>query len=347
MERYQTQMRLPEIGLEGQEKLSQARALIIGLGGLGSALLPYLYRSGIGTLGLMDGDRVAESNLARQIMYTTSDIGRLKVDCAQKFLAQDVQENQVFTYPQFLDYKQGISVMSKYDLVVDCTDNLAARYCMNDLSLLLGIPMIYGSVYQFQGQISVFNYQGGPSFRGAFEENQNTCIDCNQGGVLGATVAQIALMQANEIYKIILGLDKVLSGELLLYDTLNYQIHRFHIPKTEKCTQVYAEERVKAHQSEVWQRKKLGKEDAPKEVIYLDVRSLGEGPLLPLDNRLQIPLSELTTERSELSSRYIYKVFCQSGFRSKVAVERLQQRKDLQVVNVEGGIYELLNQIKE
>lgn len=221
MNRYKAQIQLPHIGISGQEKIKAAKVMVVGIGGLGSAILPYLASAGIGHLTFVDGDVVSESNLSRQVIYRLQDVGRLKVEVAQEYMNRMNPEIQVDIFPKFLDLDWGRDIIGQYDIVVDCTDNFRSRYLVNDLTAMYNIPMVYAAVYQFEGQVSVFNYKNGPSYRCLFPETEGKNLSCFDSGIMGSTVALFAMYQANEIFKIILGIGEVLSGQLLIYDLLS------------------------------------------------------------------------------------------------------------------------------
>ncbi len=221
MERYKRQINLPQVGNDGQLKLHTAKVLVVGAGGLGSAILPYLSASGVGTIGIIDGDRVEKSNLQRQVMYSEDSIGQLKVDIVASKLKAINSETNIKTYNEFLNSDNAISIIENYDIVVDATDTVGIRYLINDACILANKPFVYGSVYRFEGQISVFNYKNGPTYRCLFKEKNTKVINCEEAGVLGTTVGIVGMLQANEVMKMILETGDVLSGKLLIYNTLN------------------------------------------------------------------------------------------------------------------------------
>ncbi|MGB8358409.1 MAG: HesA/MoeB/ThiF family protein [Bacteroidales bacterium] len=223
LKRYHRQIIIPSIGEEGQKKLRHARAVVIGAGGLGSPVLMYLAAAGVGTIGIIDSDEVSTSNLQRQVLYLTGDIGRLKAETAAERISLlnpliTVRSNAV----RFTE-DNASELLESYDIAVDCSDNYATRYLISDAALKAGIPMVYGAVYQFMGQASVFNYKGGPSYRDLFPEEMHRSGDNKPDppGVIGALPGIIGSVQACEVIKIITGAGDILSGKLLQIDALN------------------------------------------------------------------------------------------------------------------------------
>lgn len=221
--RYNRQLIIPEIGERGQEELRNAAVIVIGAGGLGSPVLMYLAAAGVGTLGIVDADEVHMSNLQRQVLYITEDITRLKVEAAAERISHLNPLITVRTYPVRFSEENAAELLRGYDIVVDCTDNFASRYLLSDATRNAGIPMVYGAVSQFMGQVSVFNYKGGPSYRDLYPEETRTEADASPSelGVIGALPGIIGSYQACEVIKIITGAGEILSGRLLQVDALN------------------------------------------------------------------------------------------------------------------------------
>ena len=222
-DRYQRQLIIPDIGEAGQEKLKQARVLVTGAGGLGSPVVMYLAAAGVGTIGIVDFDKVSVSNLQRQVLYVTGDIGRVKAEAAAERISLLNPLIKVLQYPVRLTVENAKELMAGYDIAVDCSDNFATRYLISDASRIAGIPMVYGAVYQFMGQASVFNYKGGPSYRDLFPEEIHLSGDnkTNPPGVIGVLPGIIGSIQACEVIKIITGAGDILSGRLLQIDALS------------------------------------------------------------------------------------------------------------------------------
>ena len=221
-ERYQRHLALPEIGWDGQQKLRRAKVLVVGAGGLGCPVLQYLTAAGVGVIGIMDDDVVSLSNLQRQVLYNTGSVGRKKVEVAQEMLQALNPEVTFGIHPEKLTEANALAIIGLYDFAVDCTDNLKARYVINDACLQAGKPFVYGSIYQFEGQVSVFNYQNGPTYRCVFAENTAEPPNCADLGVLGVLPGIIGSYQALEAIKLITGIGELLSGKLLIVNTLTH-----------------------------------------------------------------------------------------------------------------------------
>ncbi len=187
MERYKRQINLPQVGIDGQQKLLNAKVLVIGAGGLGNAILPYLTAAGIGHIGIIDGDRVEESNLQRQVLFTENSVGELKTEILASHLGSLNSKSDIKIYKEFLDAKNAVSIIGNYDVVVDATDSVSIRYLINDACILANKPFVYGSVYRFEGQVSVFNYKNGPTYRCLFKKKHTNVTNCEDAGVLGTT----------------------------------------------------------------------------------------------------------------------------------------------------------------
>ncbi|HNP33953.1 MAG TPA: HesA/MoeB/ThiF family protein [Flavobacterium sp.] len=223
MKRYDRQITLPEIGILGQLKLAEAKVLIIGVGGLGCPVLQNLAAVGVGKIGIVDGDLVEETNLHRQLLYTPTDLGKSKVDVASEAVVRQNPEVIITPYPFSFTKENAFEIASDYQIIVDCTDNITTRYLINDIAVIKGIPMVYASIHKFEGQLSVFNYQNGPTYRCLFPEDEraDAIPSCNDSGVLGVLPNILGTLQANEVLKIILGIGEILSGKLLLYNSLD------------------------------------------------------------------------------------------------------------------------------
>lgn len=221
--RYRRQLIIPEVGVAGQEKLQKAHVLVIGAGGLGSPVLMYLAAAGIGTIGIVDNDEVRTGNLHRQILYATEDVTRLKVEGAAERLSRLNPLVEVRQYPVRFDGANATELLRGYQVAVDCSDNYSTRYILDEATRAAGIPMVYGAVSQFMGQLSVFNYRGGPSYRDLYPEEMHAASDSDPSelGVIGPLPGIIGSYQACEIIKIITGAGDVLSGRLLQIDALN------------------------------------------------------------------------------------------------------------------------------
>ena len=348
MDRYKRQTNLPEIGESGQQKLTNAKVLVVGAGGLGCAVLPYLTAGGIGTLGIIDGDKVDISNLHRQVLYTEESVGKPKVEEASKYIRKQNSETKIKTHNEFLTPKNAFSTLEDYDVVIDATDNLPTRYLINDACVLLNKPFVYGSVYRHEGQVSVFNYKNGPTYRCLFKENNSKPVNCEEAGTLGTTVALIGMLQANEVIKIILETGDILSGKLLIYNTLkNYQnIINF---KKDKSLEVDFDFYKKEHLEKI-SNNMTAEEALNSNRILIDVRELDETPFIQSDDILQLPLSQLESDVSTLDKNKKYAIFCQHGIRSKIAINMLKKHHFKHVKNITDGaqtIYNLIEHGKE
>jgi len=229
IERYSRHLLLPEIGEVGQQKLHDASVLVVGCGGLGCPVLQYLTAAGVGRIGMMDADVVSVSNLQRQILFGTKDVGRYKVEVAREKL-NDLNPQTIFeTYPEMLAGENADVIISRYDLILDCCDNFISRFLIGDVTARLQKPLVFGSICQFEGQVSVFNYLKGPAYRDLFPDAPEGVRPASEIGVLGVLPGVIGVIQATEAVKIITGAGEVLSGKLLLYDALkmNFQVFRF------------------------------------------------------------------------------------------------------------------------
>ncbi len=328
MNRYNRHIILTEIGQEGQDKLLQAKALVVGAGGLGCPVLQYLTAAGIGTLGIIDFDVVETSNLQRQILFGTSSLGQNKAIAAKNRLTDLNPTITINAYPEKLTTKNALELFNKYDIIVDGTDNFSTRYLVNDAAILSNKPIVYGAIYKFEGRVSVFNYNNGPSYRCLFPNppKDGSVANCSEVGVLGVLPGIIGTMQANEVIKIILNLGNVLSGKLLCYNAKTSQISTLKINKIESETittlkDIYSDKSCKIKIQELSIEEALQKDN----VVFIDVRESYEQPQLNLSNCIQIPLHELEQNLNKINSKNTNIVFCQSGIRSKIGVEILQK----------------------
>jgi molybdopterin/thiamine biosynthesis adenylyltransferase/rhodanese-related sulfurtransferase len=353
--RYQRQLQLPGFGREGQQKLADAKVLVIGAGGLGVPVLQYLTGMGVGTLGIVDADQVSLSNLHRQVIYTPADVGQLKVDCCVQKLKKQNQDVQFNTYPHFLSSDNALDIVKDYDLVVDATDNFNARYLINDACVILKKPFVYGALQQFEGHVSVFNHQDGPTYRCLYPEplGEGQIPDCNTAGVLGIVPGLIGSYQALETIKIITGLGTPLSGVLQISDFLhnsqyqikltakheNKNIRDIKIPETSSfCA---ADESISAVQLWDWIKGK-------KAFQLIDVREAQEYQSAHLEAAFSVPLSRLNGQLPDLPKDQPWVLMCQQGGRSKKALQYLKERQpELTLFNFEGGMTEWINHYGE
>jgi len=234
--RYSKHLMLPKFGYKAQKKIKAAKVLVIGAGGLGCPLLMYLAAAGLGTIGIVDFDKVEENNLQRQILYASQDVGKLKVDVAKQKLLNLNPHINIEIFGTSFTAENANELLKDYDIIADCTDNFSTRYLINDASVKAGIPSVYASVNQFQGQVSVFNLKDkngniGPNYRNLYPESSSTetIANCSEAGVLGVLSGIIGSIQANEIIKIITDIGETLNGKLLVFDALNYTTQLFRI----------------------------------------------------------------------------------------------------------------------
>jgi sulfur-carrier protein adenylyltransferase/sulfurtransferase len=355
--RYSRHLIMPEVALDGQKKLKQARVLTIGAGGLGSPLAMYLAAAGIGTIGIVDFDVVDESNLQRQIIHGTSDLGRPKLESAREKI-EDINPNvKVETFGEPLSSENALEIFEDFDVIVDGTDNFPTRYLVNDASVLTGKPNVYGSIFRFEGQASVFWAEEGPCYRCLYPEPPPPGLvpSCAEGGVLGILPGAIGTIQATETVKLILGIGEPLIGRILLYDALGMRFREMKLRKDPNCpvcgenptvTELidYQEfcgiPQANAQADEVPEitveelKEKL---DNGGSVSILDVREPHEYEVANIGARL-IPLGELPERLIELDKDDALAVHCKTGGRSARAVRLLREAGFQNVYNVKGGI---------
>jgi len=351
MTRYSRHIILSEIGQNGQDKINKAKVLVVGAGGLGCPALQYLVAAGVGTIGIMDFDIVEESNLQRQVLYGTSSLGRNKAIAAKKRLEDLNPTISIHAYPFRLTSTNALSLFNAYDIILDGTDNFESRYLINDASIFTNRPVIYGAIYKFEGQVSVFNFKNGPSYRCLFSEppKTNTIPNCSEIGVLGVLPGIIGTMQANEAIKIILGLEKVLSGKLFCYNALTSETSTISFSKVEmEIEKVLArKEKFETNEhgfncedqiQEILAEKALQNENA----LFIDIRELDETPKLELSQVVQIPLSQLEHCLDQLDKSKDIVLICRSGIRSKKAVSLLKKHNITNCFSLKDGVLGLM-----
>ena len=333
-ERYSRQIQLSEIGIKGQQKLAQARVLIIGVGGLGCSTAQHLVAAGVGTIGLLDYDLVDISNLNRQILYSELDIGKRKVEAAKQALYKLNDQVQLIPYFEELSFKRAISLFRDYDIIIDGTDNFQTKYMINDACVLTNTPWVYASVYKYQGQLSVFNYKKGPTYRCLYPNISSGNITCEEIGVLGALPGILGSLQAVEALKIILEIGQVLSGKLLILDLLTMQKQLISFTRNEDQIEL-----AKNYQNAI--EKNKGNFDAC-EKVYLDVRGMVESTITNDKNVIHIPVNQLNKRHNEIPRDVPIHVYCQYGTRSREAIKMLSENFGFQnLINVNGGIESL------
>ena len=366
--RYSRHLILPEVGVEGQRKLKAARVLCVGTGGLGSPLALYLAAAGVGTLGLVDFDVVDASNLQRQIIHSTADIGRKKLDSAEEKLTALNPALNVVKHETMLSSANALDILKDYDVIADGTDNFPTRYLVNDACVLLGKPNAYGSIFRFEGQASVFAAKDGPCYRCLYPEPPPPGLvpSCAEGGVLGILPGLIGVIQATEVIKLILGIGEPLIGRLLLVDALKLRFRELKLRKNPDCpvcgthptvTKLIdyeqfcgirpetKEERAMKNGIPQLSVKDLKKRmDAGENLFILDVREPFEYQIANIGGKL-IPQGEVPQRLAEIDRDREIIVQCKSGGRSQRIAEFLKQSGYPKVANVSGGILAWSDQI--
>jgi len=357
--RYSRHLIMPEVGMEGQLKLKAAKVLCIGTGGLGAPLGVYLAAAGVGRIGLVDFDTVDLTNLQRQILFSTSDVGRPKIEAAADRLRGLNPDIQIDTFETRLTSENALELFRDYDLIVDGTDNFPTRYLVNDACVLLGKQNVYGSIFRFEGQVTVFGAPGGPCYRCLYPEPPPPGLvpSCAEGGVLGVLPGIVGSIQAAETLKLIIGKGEPLIGRLLLFDALAMRFRELKLRKNPECpvcgahptvTKLidYAEfcgirgEEAPAPQTtvpEIAARELKARLDRGDDLFILDVREPHEYQICNLGGHL-IPLGDLSRRVSELDSSREIVAHCRSGKRSAEAVEFLRKAGFRKVLNLKGGI---------
>jgi adenylyltransferase/sulfurtransferase len=348
------------VGLEGQRRLKGSSALVIGTGGLGSPVALYLAAAGIGRIGLVDYDVVDSSNLQRQVIHGTSTLGVLKVESARSRLLDLNPDVQVEIYNEPFTSENAMQIAEKYDILIDGTDNFPTRYLTNDVSVFLGKPVIYGSIFRFDGQVSVFDARQGPCYRCLFPEPPPPGLvpSCAEGGVLGVLPGTIGTLQATEALKILLGIGEPLIGKLLLYNALDMTFDFVKLKKNPRCRVCGPDADIKelidyeefcgvpGHDREEgsagagWDitAPELAERAKSNHLKLLDVREPHELQISALPDAVNIPLGQLAGRLSELDSAQEMVIFCKSGSRSARALELLVSAGFKKVKNLKGGI---------
>jgi len=366
VQRYSRHLIMPEVGMEGQLQLKRARVLLIGTGGLGAPLGLYLAAAGVGRIGLVDFDVVDFTNLQRQVTFGTSDVGRPKIAAAAQRLADLNPRIELVPHQTRLTSQNALDLLRDYHVVVDGTDNFPTRYLVNDACVLLGKPNVYGSIFRFEGQVSVFGYPGGPCYRCLYPEPPPPGLvpSCAEGGVLGVLPGIIGSIQAMETIKLILGRGELLVGRLLLFDALAMRFRELKLRRNPDCpvcgerrtiTQlvdyeefcgVRGEERQApaAAVPEIEPRELKARLDRGDNVLILDVREPHEYQICNLRGYL-VPLGELPRRVHELDSARDIVAHCRSGKRSAEAVEFLRKAGFRKVWNLKGGILAWSDQV--
>ncbi|MEH6514065.1 HesA/MoeB/ThiF family protein [Maribacter arcticus] len=348
-QRYTRQTILKGFGIEGQKKLAEAKVLVVGAGGLGVPVLTYLNAMGVGTIGIVDNDIVSLSNLHRQVLYSESDIGKTKVTAALKKLKAQNPNTEIVIFNTFLSTKNALEIIEDYDIVVDASDNFPTRYLVNDSCVILKKPFVYGALHGYEGQVSVFNYKDGPTYRCLFPNipNENEVPNCNEHGVLGIIPGIIGNLQALETIKVLSGIGDVLSGKLLIFDGLqqSYQKIKFKLQpeniKIEKLQDFY-EWNDPCEIVPTIEAKEIQKLLVDKPQI-IDVRTIEEFENYHLPDSVHIPLNELKANTGKINFSLPVYLLCQSGKRSETALKQLrEQHPESSLFSILGGLNQYL-----
>ncbi|MGY2134693.1 molybdopterin-synthase adenylyltransferase MoeB [Hymenobacter sp. HD11105] len=348
-QRYQRHLQLPEIGEEGQARLLAARVLVVGAGGLGCPVLQYLAAAGVGTLGIADSDRVELSNLQRQVLFGNADVGELKAEAAARAIRRINPAISCEVHARRVDRISVENLVAAYDVVVDGTDNFATRYLLNDACVSVGRPLVSGAIYKFEGQVSVFNYQGGPTYRCLFPTAPSAAEapNCDTTGVLGVLPGLIGCAQATETLKVILGLGEVLRGRLWMFDALSFQTRILRFPRHPERALLNLRTAPQADYADLCSPTPISitatelatllASEAPP--FLLDVREPEEYYRGHLPGATLIPLSQVVARAGLLPRHHPIVVYCHRGNRSAKAITQLQlQAGFTNLQNLEGGL---------
>ena len=341
--RYDRHVKLSVIGIEGQEKLKNSKVLVVGVGGLGCPVLQYLTSSGVGTIGIMDADTISLGNLQRQVLFTTSDIGKLKTNTAIKQLKKSNPLIELNNLPFNLTTENALVIIEDYDIVVDCTDNFPSRYLINDACVLLGKPFVYGALHKFNGQLSVFNYNDGPTYRCLYPDmpKQDEVPNCSQVGVLGVLPSLIGTLQATEVIKIILEIGDVLSGKILTYDLLSNQQNIISFSKSEILVKELSDYNLKCDlplQDEILPSQL--KEWLTNGIKFnlIDIREEYEREDYKLNDTYFIPMGDMLSSLEKIDKSTPTVFYCESGNKSKTVVSILKRKGYNKVYSLLGGL---------
>jgi len=365
LERYSRHLIIPEFNIEGQRKLKEARVLVVGAGGLGAPLLQYLTAAGVGTIGILDFDVVDESNLQRQVLFSTSDVGRPKVEAAVERLEGLNQHIEFIVHNTRLTSENALDIIVDYDIVADGTDNFPTRYLVNDACVLLEKTNVYASIYRFEGQVSVFNYvdsegNAGPNYRDLFPTPPPPGLvpSCAEGGVLGVLPGIIGSLQANEVIKVITGIGEPLSGRLFLLDALSFETRTLKIHKDTDTPDIVelidyegfcglgTEQEVKAVK-EITVQELHALQDNGSDFQLIDVREPYEYEIANIGAEL-IPLKAIEENSDQVATDKQVIIHCRSGKRSADAIRLLEAKFGFtNLYNLKGGILEYADKVDE
>ena len=357
-ERYQKHLTLKEIGYEGQLSLKNTSVLCIGAGGLGSSVLIYLAATGIGKIGIVDNDLVEKSNLQRQIIHETNNIGNLKIDSARERIKKINPNSELLTFGERINPINVLKIIREFDIICDCSDNFGTRYLINDACLILNKPLIFGSVQGFEGQVSVFNLnEKSPNLRDLLPESpsKNAVPSCSEYGVVGVSTGLIGILQVNEIIKIILKKGEILDGKILIFDLFNMNMKKLHLKSDQLNKRIknlsqfesfynsdeYCEKNNEINSINANEFNSLYKAK-PNKILLIDVRENEEFSTSALKGSISIPLSHLNQKsdldfiQKESLSKEVF-IICKSGKRSEKA-SRILSKFKIQSRSIEGGI---------
>ncbi len=357
LQRYNRHIILPEVGLDGQQKLKESSVLLIGAGGLGSPLAMYLAAAGVGRIGIVDFDVVDESNLQRQIIHGQSTIAKPKLESAKARMLDINPHIQIDSYAEPLLSENALRVFEGYQALADGTDNFPTRYLVNDACVLSNKPYVYGSIFRFEGQVSVFHYKGGPCYRCLYSEPPPPGLvpSCAEGGVFGVLPGVIGCMQATEVLKILLDIGDVVSERLIIFDALHMKFRQLKLRRNKDCLicgdhpsikelidyqafcgMKHEEENMKQHEISVHALDDALQNNA--KIQILDVREVYEAEISKIEGSILVPLAELEERYHELDRNAEWVVHCKMGGRSAKAVEFLRSKGFQNIKNLTGGI---------
>jgi adenylyltransferase/sulfurtransferase len=350
-ERYNRQINLRQFGQKAQEKLQSTKVLVVGAGGLGVPVLQYFAGMGVGTIGIVDGDVVSASNLNRQVLYAEQDVGKPKVEAAAEKLALQNSSITINTFYTNLTVENALDIVAGFDLVIDATDNFSARYLINDACVILNTPFVYGAIHEFEGHVSVFNYNNGPTYRCLYPDfpSAGEIPDCNTAGVLGVVPAIIGCQQALEAVKVITGIGEPASGYLQIFDFLNNDQYRIKLkakPENKEIDQLKetydpppcaSVPSIKAKELYRWL-------EEGRQLFLLDVRQPNEYKQAHLEKSHLIPLDKLAAEKGRIPADIPVVTFCEKGGRSLKAAALVAETRN-NVYSLEGGLEQWMKEV--
>ena len=343
-QRYARHLTLPQFGEEGQEKLKRSSALIVGAGGLGSPVSMYLAAAGVGRIGIVDFDAVDETNLHRQILYGISDVGKRKVKAATDRLRDINDLIEIETYDASLTSENAMEILGKYDVIIDGTDNFPTRYLVNDACVFLGKPNVYGSIFRFDGQVSVFYAKDGPCYRCLYPEPPppNLVPSCAEGGVLGVLPGVVGTLQATEAIKLLAGIGEPLVGRLLIFDALSMSVRQLRLKKNADCAVCGTHPTVtelidyEGFCNPVM-KDELTPAEVPTDALIIDVREPHEWQGGHIEGARHIPMRALASQLQSIPRDQDIVLYCQHGHRSAHALEFMRAQGFTRARHLKGG----------